>query len=219
MVLCRVKSYFMELKDIVGGFISKYIELGEDDLQLLMSMFEYREYKKKQILVAEGEVELYINFILEGLVRKFFVRKKEELVTQFARENELVSCYGSFLTGLPSNYSVETLEPTRLICITKANLDSLYDASPRIERLGRLITTEQFLSWEEFDYDRIRLSTSERFVNFLRKKSDLIARVPQKYLASYLNMKPETFSRLKHLMKTVRPVDENFETLTERTAS
>jgi hypothetical protein len=70
-----------------------------------------------------------------------------------------------------------------------------------MERLGRLVITEQFLSWEGFDYDRLRLSSSERFVNFIRSNADLLQRIPQKYLASYLNMKPETFSRLKHLVK------------------
>jgi CRP-like cAMP-binding protein len=192
----------MELADIVNAYISKYVTLSEAELKLLMGMFEYREYKKKQLLIAEGEVELHLNFILKGLARKFFLRKKGEVVvTQFARENELISCYSSFLSGKPSNYSVETLEPTCLIAITRENVDRLYDMSPRIERLGRLITTEQFVNWEEFDYDRLRLTSSERFLNFVRNNSDLMQRVPQKYLASYLNMKPETFSRLKHLMK------------------
>jgi hypothetical protein len=70
-----------------------------------------------------------------------------------------------------------------------------------MERMGRLIATQQFLSRENFEYDRIRLSSSDRFLNFVRNNSDLLQRVPQKYLASYLNMKPETFSRLKHLVK------------------
>ncbi|HEY4154770.1 MAG TPA: Crp/Fnr family transcriptional regulator [Puia sp.] len=191
----------MEWIDNVSAYVSKYVILNGEELALLAGMFEMRNFNKRQLLVAEGEVEQYLNFVIKGLARKFFHRRKEEMVTQFARENELICSYGSFLSGKPSNYAVEAIEPTAVLSITKKNLDRLYESSPKMERLGRLVITEQFLSWEGFDYDRLRLSSSERFVNFIRSNADLLQRIPQKYLASYLNMKPETFSRLKHLVK------------------
>ena len=123
------------------------------------------------------------------------------MVTQFAKENELICCYDSFLSGKPSTYAVETVEASSLLSITKENVERLYDFSPKMERMGRLIATQEFLRRENFEYDRIRLSSPERFLNFIRDNTDLLRRVPQRYLASYLNMKPETFSRLKHLVK------------------
>jgi CRP-like cAMP-binding protein len=201
MLLCNVKILPMEFIDTVNAYVSKYVTLTNGELAVLGGMFELRNFKKRQLLVAEGEAEHYLNFILNGVAIKFFFRKKEKMVTQFARENELICSYGSFLSGNPSNYAVEALEETSVLSVTKMNVDRLYEFSPKMERLGRLITTDQFLRWELFDYDRLRLSSSDRFVNFIRNNPDLLQRVPQKYLASYLNMKPETFSRLKHLMK------------------
>jgi CRP-like cAMP-binding protein len=152
-------------------------------------------------VVREGEVEQYLNFIVSGLARKFFLKKNEEIATQIAREGELICCYDSFVSGRPSMYSIETIELTTFMSITHDHVEELYRLNPKMERLGRLIATQQFLNWEIFEYDRIRLSSHERFVHFIRDNSDLLQRVPQKILASYLNMKPETFSRLKHLIK------------------
>ena len=191
----------MEWIDDVKAYASKYVKLDDRELAFFIGMFELRRFEKRKMLITEGEVEKHLNFVIKGLAIKFFRGKKDRVVTQLARENDLISCYDSFLSGRPSNSAVETLEPTTVVSLTKENVDRLYDYSPKMERLGRMITTDQFLRWVEFEYDRLRLSSSDRFVNFVRGNADLMQRVPQKYLASYLNMKPETFSRLKHLIK------------------
>jgi len=167
----------------------------------MAGLFEFRHFEKKQKLVVEGEVEKYLNFILQGLARKYFVRKNEEMVIQFSRENEIICCFDSFMSGEPSNFSVEALESLDVVSITMENVEKLYEFSPKMERLGRLIATQEYLKKESFEYNRLRLTSQERYINFIRNNSNLLQRVPQKYLASYLNMKPETFSRLKHLMK------------------
>jgi CRP-like cAMP-binding protein len=192
----------VEFIDSISAYVSKYVALTSEELHVLADMFVLRNFKKRQLLLDEGEVELYLNFVVKGVAIKYFRRKKKEvMVTQLARESELISSYGSFLSGDPSNYAVEALEHTVVASATRENVERLYAFSPKMERLGRLITTEQFISWETFDYDRLRLSSADRFVNFVRNNPDLLQRVPQKYIASYLNMKPETFSRLKHLIR------------------
>jgi CRP-like cAMP-binding protein len=191
----------MDLIDIVKSYLSNYVSLNEQEFNFLSSLFELRNFAKRDKLVEEGEVEKYLNFILQGLARKFFIRKNEEMVMQFSRENEIICCYDSFMSGEPSNFSVEALEPMVVVSITHDNVEKLYEFSPKMERLGRLIATQEYLKKESFEYNRVRLTSQERFINFIRNNSYLLQRVPQKYLASYLNMKPETFSRLKHLMK------------------
>jgi CRP-like cAMP-binding protein len=191
----------MELMDSIKSFAGRFVELNDEELHMMSSRLEVRKFGKKQLLTKEGEVEQYLNFVSEGLVRKFFVGKKGEMVMLFARERELISCYDSFLSGSPSMYSLEALEPTTVISVSPKNVEALYAFSPKLERLGRMLVTDLYLKRERTDYDRVRLSSSERFVKFLRENPDLLQRVPQKYIASYLNMKPETFSRLKHLTK------------------
>ena len=86
----------------------------------------------------------------------------------------------------------------------RQQLEKLYENSPRIERLGRIAITHLFLQREEWEHECLRLDTRERFLHFVQNNPDLMQRVPQKFLASYLNMKPETFSRLKHLIQRPR---------------
>lgn len=78
----------------------------------------------------------------------------------------------------------------------------LYERDRKWQRLGRLVITDLFLQKENWDLERILYSTQERFIRFVSNNSTLFQRVPQKYLASYLNIQPETFSRLKHLLRT-----------------
>jgi CRP-like cAMP-binding protein len=191
----------MDLIDIVKSYLSNYVSLNDQEFSFLSSLFELRNFVKRDKLVNEGEVEKYLNFIIQGLARKYFIRKNEEMVMQFARENEIICCYDSFMSGEPSNFSVEALEDMVVVSITHDNVEKLYEYSPKMERLGRLIATQEYLKKERFEYNRVRLTSQERFINFIRNNNNLLQRVPQKYLASYLNMKPETFSRLKHVMK------------------
>ncbi|PWT76321.1 MAG: Crp/Fnr family transcriptional regulator [Bacteroidetes bacterium] len=191
----------MQLIDTAKQFVSKFVALSDKEFGLLAQVLEIREFDKKEIIIKEGEVEKYLNFVYKGLARKYFRRNKEQLITQIAQENDIISCYESFLTEKPSHYAIETIEPTTLISISKQNVENLFLASPKMERLGRLIVTQQFLDQQHWEYDRMCYSSHERFIKFVRENADLLQRVPQKYLASYLNIKPETFSRLKHLLK------------------
>lgn len=73
-----------------------------------------------------------------------------------------------------------------------------------MERLGRLIVTESLVTYDRRQLDMIRLSPRERFLHFVEQNPELLQRVPQKLLASYLSIQPETFSRFKHLLKEKR---------------
>jgi len=114
---------------------------------------------------------------------------------------ELISSSVSYFSGQPSGYVIETIEPTTFYSIHKDKSEQLYNRYPKLERLSRLIITELFLQKEVWELERIRYNTKERFLRFMTDNPELFQRVPQKYLASYLNIKPETFSRLKHLLR------------------
>ena len=187
---------------LLREYLSRFIELTEEDLEEIGSIAELRTYDKKVRLVNVGEQEQYFNFIVKGLARKYFCRGEEEIITQLAVEGELISSSVSFLSGDESLYIVETIEPTTFLSFSKTNIENLYEKDRKWQRLGRLIITDLFLQKENWDLERMLYSTQERFVRFVSTHSNLFQRVPQKYLASYLNIQPETFSRLKHLLRT-----------------
>ena len=183
-------------------YLGRFIELTEEEFSQIASIAEVRTYDKKIRLIDQGEYEQYFNFILKGLARKFFYKGEEEIITQLAKEGELISSSVSFLSGGVSMYIVETIEPTTFLSFRRDNIEKLYSLDKKWQRLGRLVITDLFLQKENWELERILYSTQERFVRFLSTNSALFQRVPQKYLASYLNIQPETFSRLKHLLRT-----------------
>lgn len=183
-------------------YLARFIELTDEEFEVITSIAEVRTYDKKVRLIDEGEYENYFNFIVKGLARKFFYKDDEEIITQLAKEGELISSSVSFLSGEKSLYIVETIEPTTFLSFSKESIEMLYARDKKWQRLGRLVITDLFLQKENWDLERMLYSTQERFVRFVSNNSNLFQRVPQKYLASYLNIQPETFSRLKHLLRT-----------------
>lgn len=183
------------------SYLSRYVSLSEDDLQLLSSMVQVRNYDKKVVLVSEGEVETHFNFIVKGLARKYFVHDNDEVITQIAKEGEVICSSVSFFTQDVSAYYVETIEPTTFLSVTREHIEKLYALDKKWQKMGRLIITDLFIQKEYWEQERIRYNIQERFIRFLASNADLFQRVPQKYLASYLHIQPETFSRLKHLTK------------------
>jgi CRP-like cAMP-binding protein len=192
--------------EMLRQYVSGYVALTKEEFAVVADRLVIRNIEKKQLLVKAGEVEEYLNFIVRGLARMYFYKNKTEVITNIAREGEIISSSSSFLSGTPSNYYVETLEPSTFLSISRQQLEQAYKESPSIERLGRLMTTHFVLQKEEWELECMRLDTKERFLRFVGNNPELLLRVPQKYLASYLNMKPETFSRLKHLLRKRTPV-------------
>ncbi len=182
-------------------YLSQYVDISPAEFSALEPLLEVRHYDKKVKLIDIGEQEGYLNFIVKGLARKFFYKGRDEIITQIAKEGDLVSSSVSFLSSTPSTYVVDTIEPTVFISLSKQSIEQLYEVHTKWQRAGRLITTDLLIQKENWELDRLKYTTKERFVRFVTTNGDLFQRVPQKYLASYLNIQPETFSRLKHFLR------------------
>jgi CRP-like cAMP-binding protein len=184
----------------IRQFINQHIELTDEEFQTLALKLHPVSFDKKTKIVDIGEVATTIYFVTKGITRRYFYRGKQEVITHLVKESGLMGSVISFLTGEPSRYILETIEPVTALAISKKDLESLYLSDKKWEKFGRKIITAFFLQTEYHTLDNIKYSTRERFVNFMKQSPDLVLRVPQKYLASYLEIQPETFSRLKHLM-------------------
>lgn len=184
----------------VREFIARHIELSDEEFNLLASRLHLTNFDKKTRLVEIGEVSTHVYFVINGISRRYFYRGKQEVITHLVKEGGIMASIVSFLTDQPSRYILETIEPVTAFAISKQDLEELFASDKKWEKFGRRILTAFFLQTEYRNIDNIRYSTRERFVRFMKENPDLIMRVPQKYLASYLEIQPETFSRLKHLM-------------------
>lgn len=159
----------------------------------------------KQVLTRVGEVEQHVYFVMSGLVRKYFYRNADEVTMQLSTEGDLITSSVSFLSGVPSDYVVETMEACTLGFLTRSSLESLFAYSTNFEKLGRLIIMKWLLYKEQQDISKLTQSPKERFLSLMEERPGLISRVPQKYLASLLNIEPETFSRYKKLFVAEKP--------------
>jgi len=183
------------------AYIRQFADVSEAEFEQIARHLETVECDKRHVLTQKGQVETKLYIINKGLVRKFFYKNKQEIITQIAKENDLVCSSVSFLSQQPSAYVVETIEPCTLFALSFDNLQKMYRWGHHMNRLGRLIILDWLLQKEIWEHDRLRQQPRERFIRFIKENSDLVQRVQQKYLASYLNMKPETFSRYKHLLR------------------
>ncbi|MEO5996207.1 MAG: Crp/Fnr family transcriptional regulator [Chitinophagaceae bacterium] len=187
----------------IHQYFNGFVPLSTEEFDQLIPYFEIREFGKKEQVVKFGEVDEYFNIILKGLVRKYTIVGKKDVTLQLSIEGQMIHSEISFNTQTPSETIVEAIEPTIFISMSYYNLQRVYEKFPKIEKLGRLIITYMFIKKDFRDFSQLKKSTRERFVDYMQSHPDMLQRVPQKYIASYLNIKPETFSRLKHLMKHI----------------
>jgi CRP-like cAMP-binding protein len=184
------------------NYLRKFIPLSEAEFnQHLHPIIKERRFEKKQLLSRAGEVEDYFNFILKGLARKYYLKGKEEINTQISREGHIIHCQESFHSRQPSEYFIEAIEPTVVASISFTDLETMFAQSKKMEHLGRLVITYSMVLKDRWQIQMVKMTPRERFLNFVTNNAEMLQRVPQKYLASYLNIKPETFSRFKHLIK------------------
>ncbi len=192
----------MEAIKLFRDFLNKFSDLTDNEFnQYLLPVSKVRRYEKKQILLRAGEVENNFNFIVKGLIRKYYKKGTNQINTQISLEGHMILSQESFHSRRPSEYFIETIEPSTLVSITYDNLEKVYASSPRLEHLARMLITYSMVIKDRWQMQMVKMTPRERFLHFVTKNPELMQRVPQKFLASYLNIKPETFSRFKHLIR------------------
>jgi CRP-like cAMP-binding protein len=189
-------------------YLQGYVPLTRHEFHQLEPYFEIREFEKKVKVINAGEVERYLNVIAWGLVRKYLPVRNREITVQLASEGHIIHSELSFHYRVPSRAVVETIEPSVFLSISYDSLEQLYERFPKVERLGRLMISDLFIKKDNRYFDQLRKTTRERFLEYVKTHPQMLQRVPQKFIASYLNIKPETFSRLKHLMRPKRGVKD-----------
>ncbi len=184
------------------AYLRKFVNITDEEFEkCLVPVIKIRRFGKKEYLTKAGEVENYFNFIVRGLVRKYYKKGTQEINTQISTESHIILSQESFHSRQPSEYFVETIEPSVILSIRHDDLEEVYTKSKKMEHLGRLVVTHTMVIKDRWQMQMIKWTPRERFLNFVMKNPELLQRVPQKYLASYLNIKPETFSRFKHLLR------------------
>ncbi len=194
------KKYELAIESLYNYLHSK-LGMTREQLTRLSSKFTIRHFERKSMMLIPGEVDHYFNFIAKGSVRKYVLAGKKEFTLQLSTEGHFIHAELSFFTRKTSDCFIETIEPTVVFSIKYEDLESMYDEMPELNKLARLMIGEMFLKKEMRDMSYMRNTPRERFLQYVAHHPGMLQRVPQKYIASYLHIKPETFSRLKHLLQ------------------
>jgi len=184
-----------KLEDIRTEF-SKYIEINDAEWVEFSSYFSMQDFKKKEVLYEYGEVCEYLYFVDKGLLRVYFVVDGEERSFHFALENYFAVDYQSFLKQKPSHYIIQALEDTTVIKVPLAALHYAYKNLRYGERLGRLLAEEYIFHFTKKIHAIYTKTPLQRYNSFNVMFPGIFQRIPQHYIASYLNISSVHLSRL-----------------------
>lgn len=168
-----------------------------DDISTLLEKASFKQYDKNELILREGETEQYVSFVMEGMARLFFFRGEKEHSIDFFFRGSFLSSYESFITQTPSVFSIQALSPLSLLRINHTEIQLLFEKNAKLQQIGRILTEELFMRLSERVQDLLSLSATERYNKLLDLQPEYVLNIPLKYLASYLNVTPESLSRIR----------------------
>lgn len=178
--------------------ISEYIQNHEGLKERYGSLYQEHTLPAKTTLLEAGSISRHLYYIHKGCVRLWFNRDGKDITVQFFFEGEGVASIESFIQNTPSLFSIETIEPTTVRVYNKADILGLMEDVPALKDelhhliVGRLVDyTHLFLS-------RIRDTPHQRYENLLKEYPEIVRRVPQHYIASYLGITSVSLSRIRN---------------------
>lgn len=186
-----------EAKDSFKKALLKTVKVDSSQLNLLMDLFELVSYKRNYEVIKENEIAEYFYFIYKGIIKVYFFKNDKPVVERFEKEGGFFGGNFTHLTKKPCTHVYEALEDVYLLRIKYKDLDALCKKSHDIERLYR-VTMEFFHSTYAERLSSFKsLSSEERYHELMQHYGDITNRVPLKDIANYLNMTPETLSRVR----------------------
>lgn len=184
------------MKEELFKYLAQYIDITKEEADTLISFDLIKNYKKGELLLKEGEVTDNGYFILKGCIRCYYMIDGDEKTTAFYTEQQGITPQ-CCITKKPSVYYLACLEDCVLVVANTTMEQSFFDKFPRFESLCRVLGEKMLLD-NQMAFDQYMNSTAEqRYVHLLENRADLIQRVPQYQLASYLGIKPESLSRIR----------------------
>ena len=174
------------------------VDFGEQDFAAITKHFTPKKLRKKQYFLQEGDVCKFVAFVEKGVLRSYTIDEKgSDRIIQFALEGWLISDLYSFLTGEPGTYTIDAVEDCELVLISKNAHEELLKTLPKYETWIRQQITGAYIALQRRLTSVISLTLEERYEGFTALYPDIVQRVPQHMIASYMGLTPETLSRVR----------------------
>lgn len=161
------------------------------------------QLRRNEFLSTPDRTDRYLYFVLSGVLRIYCVNLSgEEVCLGFSYTHSLAGSYPSLILQKPAAYFVQAISPSRLLGILWDDFVRLAAQFPNVERCRRMLSEDALIGRLQREIEMLSLTPAERYERFMQRSAHLFQLVPQKYIASYLNMSPETLSRIRNKKNT-----------------
>ncbi|MBI3134821.1 MAG: Crp/Fnr family transcriptional regulator [Bacteroidetes bacterium] len=186
------------IKDQLSAYIKRTVEITDDELIHVLSFFKTLKPQKNELLLSEGQTSQRSFFVGTGCLRIYFKDENGQDSTRYiAFENMFATALVSFITGQPSLEYIQAIEPSELLYITHEDFNSLRKTVPAWEKFYCKYLEKAYVNTASRLLSFTTMDATERYKQLLSKNQTVVMRLPNKIVASYLNISQETLSRLK----------------------
>lgn len=184
-------------RDIARELARRYSTMTHDELDILESIIVPQKYAKGEMILKEGDICRQFLYIDKGLVRQFYFKHGKEVTEHLGQEHTIVMCIESLFKEEPTKLQMEALEPTAVYALPKADLERVAMHNVNIQILYRKMLEESLIV-SQIHADLVRFETAQdRYKKLCKLCPQVVLRAPLVYIASYLQMTPETLSRVR----------------------
>jgi len=184
--------------NVLFSHIEQKVPLTASDKTAIETFFIVKKLRKRQYLLQEGDVCKYLTFVAKGLLRTYNVDDKgDEHMSIFGWEGWWLSDFNSFLSGQPAVFNIDAIEDSELLLISKENYEALTLDVPIMDRYFRILYQNSLVTKERRIMSSITHTAEEKYLQLIESSPQLVERIPQHMIASYLGIAPETLSRIK----------------------
>ena len=176
----------------------QFTDFNDSELEIIMPYFEIKYFKKKTHLLDVGKVSNEVYYLIKGCIRLYCEKDGEELSTYFFTDNMFAGSYDSFLARRPSKVAIETLEECEVLVLTHEAQEKLYKVFPKMNEFIRKAIEQRFVLLHDLFISYLLNSPEERYLMLQKDRPDLLNRIPQNQIASFLCITPFSLSRIRN---------------------
>jgi CRP-like cAMP-binding protein len=174
------------------------IKQNKDNWKQFEYLLNEKKIAAKTILLNEGEIANNIFLIKKGCLREWFNKDGKDITFQFFFEGQPVASIDSFMNREPSLFAIESIEPSTILTIEKADFDKLLNHFPEFKIGFQDFIFQRFRNYGLLFLSRIKDTPKERYEDLIKNHPEIIKRIPQHYIASYLGITPVSLSRIRN---------------------
>lgn len=187
-------------RDVARELARRYSTMTHDELDVLEDLLVPMKFQKGEMIIKEGETCVNIYWVVKGLVRQFYYKNGKELTEYLTAENSIFMCIESLFREEPTHLQAVALEPTWIYAMPRQLLEQKAMRSVNIQILYRKILEESLII-SQVHADMLRFESAQsRYKKYIKLQPQIVLRAPLVYIASYLQITPETLSRVRNAM-------------------